>query len=146
MMTSDMSTPVTRGELREELAQLDNKFTQLDNKFTQLDNKFAQLDNKFAQLDNKFTQLDNKLEIWGGALVARIQSNEQRIDCVAQQIQSSEQRILAELARHAKAIQESVSTQITAVDEKYKDLPARVSRLESAGNGRRATGHRRKRR
>jgi flagellar biosynthesis/type III secretory pathway chaperone len=46
-------------------------------------------------------------------------------------IASSEQRLLAELARHTRAIQESMSTQISVVDEKYNDLPARVSQLEA---------------
>jgi len=37
----------------------------------------------------------------------------------------------AELARHAGAIYESMSTLISASDEKYADLPKRVSRLEA---------------
>jgi hypothetical protein len=31
----------------------------------------------------------------------------------------------------ARAIQESMSTQISALDDKYDDLPARVSHLEA---------------
>jgi hypothetical protein len=88
---ADMSTPVTRGELRDELEQLE------------------------ARLDRK---LDQKLETWGGALLARIASGEQRT--------------LSELARHVQAIQESLSTQVSAIDEKYEDLPRRVRRLEAA--------------
>jgi hypothetical protein len=42
-----------------------------------------------------------------------------------------EQRLLAELARHTNASQESMSKEISVVDEKYADLPGRVSRLES---------------
>jgi F0F1-type ATP synthase membrane subunit b/b' len=89
--STDMSTPVTRGELREELKQFKQELKQ---------------------------ELRQDLEIWGGALAARIDAGEQRM--------------LAELARHAKAIQEAMSTQISAIDEKYADLPARVSRLEAA--------------
>lgn len=40
-------------------------------------------------------------------------------------------RVRAFFARHTRAIQEAMSTQISAVDEKYADLPARVSRLEA---------------
>ena len=39
--------------------------------------------------------------------------------------------MLTELARHAKAIQEAMSAQISVIDEKYADLPARVSKLEA---------------
>jgi hypothetical protein len=46
-------------------------------------------------------------------------------------IASSEQRLLTELARHTRAIQESMSTQISVIDEKYNDLPARVRQLEA---------------
>ena len=48
-----------------------------------------------------------------------------------ERIECSEQRLLTELARHAKAIQEAVSVQIAAIDEKYADLPGRVNRLET---------------
>jgi hypothetical protein len=91
-----MSTPVTRGELRAEIERIE------------------------IRLDQMVTVMATKtdLEIWGGALLARIESGQQRM--------------LAELARHAKAIQEAMSTQISAIDEKYADLPARVSRLETA--------------
>jgi hypothetical protein len=90
-----MSTPVTRGDLRQELDQLEMR-----------------LEQKLAHLATKA-----ELELWGGALLARFEAGEQRL--------------LTELARHAKAIQEAMSTQISVIDEKYADLPARVSRLES---------------
>ena len=139
-----MSTPVTRGELRAEIAhlevRLEHKFEQmLEEKLEQkLDQKLDQkleeklekkLEEKLEQkLDQKLEQkldqkLDEKLEkrlahlatkadleIWGGALL---------------------ERLLTELARHTKAIQESMSIQISAVDDKYADLPARVSHLEA---------------
>lgn len=97
---SDMSTPVTRGELREELEQ------------------------RLAPLATKA-----ELEIWGGALLARIESSEQR---QIERIDRTEQRLHVELARHAKALHESMVTRISASDEKSKGLPERVSRLETA--------------
>ena len=104
MASTDMSTPVTRGELREELERLRQEFRQ-----------------EFA------TKRD--LEIWAGALQARIQSGEQRL---TERIDRTEQRLSAELARHAGAIQESMSALFAAHDEQYADLPGRVSRLEAA--------------
>ena len=124
---TDMSTPVTRGELKEEFAHFEQK------------------------LDAKFTQW---LETWGGAILARMESSEQRLieriesgeqrlieriervnldteQRLKQHIESSEQRLHAELARHTKAAGESMTAQIAVIDEKYADLPARVHQLES---------------
>jgi hypothetical protein len=89
MDSTDMSTPVTRRELQEAIA---------------------------TAIVPLATKTD--LEIWGGALLARIQE--------------SEQRLLAELARHTSAVCESMRAQIAASAEPYADLPERVSRLETA--------------
>ena len=75
--TDDMSTPVTRSELRDELQQLELK-----------------LEQKLAHLVTR-----TELEMWGGALLARIELGEQRM--------------FTELARHTRAIQESMSTHIS---------------------------------
>lgn len=107
-MTSatDMSTPVTRGELREELTKLRQEFQQA---VTQLATKV-------------------ELDLWGGALLARIQSDKREL---AERIELSEQRLITELARHAKAFQESTASMIAVIDDKYADLPSRVGRLEA---------------
>jgi hypothetical protein len=90
--STDMSTPVTRGELREEIEQLEIRLEE-------------KLEQKLAHMATKVD-----LEIWGGALL---------------------ERLMTELARHTRAIQEAMATQISVVDEKYADLPGRVSRLET---------------
>jgi exonuclease VII large subunit len=123
---TDMSTPVTRGELREEIAQLETRLetrldqklenleTRLDQKLERLDQKFERLDQKFERLDQKFEhleiRLETRLDLWGGALL---------------------ERLMTELARHTRASQEAMSTEISVIDEKYADLPARVTRLEA---------------
>src|SRR5512140_2481469 len=138
--STDMSAPVTRGELRAELAEFEIRF---DQKIAQLATKaeLAQLATKaesahlatqaeIAQLATKaeIAQLATKAEIaqfatkaeletWGRTLLARFDS--------------SEQRLLAELARHTRASAEDLSAQISIIDEKYADLPTRVDRLEA---------------
>jgi hypothetical protein len=105
---TDMSTPVTRGELRDELAQLEARIER-------------KVDDKLDGLERK---LNNNMGLWGEALAAQIRQ-------VAAQIAESEKRLLGELARHMQAGFESMTAQISAVDDKYKDLPARVARLEA---------------
>jgi len=128
MDSTDMSTPVTRGELLEALGQVKRELRQ-------------DIQEAIAPLATKV-----ELEMWGGALVARIQQGEQRIGNLErgqeqliglvqqtqQQIQLSEQRLLAELARHTSAIHEAMRTEIKASFEPLADLPGRVSRLEAA--------------
>lgn len=104
---ADMSSPVTRGELRDELAQFEHR----------IERKF---DDKLDRLERKF---DNNLGLWGGALAAQISE-------LAAQMRESEKRMLNELARHSQAGFESRTTRISAVDEKYNDLPARMALLE----------------
>jgi hypothetical protein len=97
--TTDMSTPVTRGELRSEIEGLERR----------LEHRLAvtktELDAKIATLVTK-DDLKVELETWGKIL-------------------------LSELARHANAIEESMRREISVIDDKYADLPGRVSRLES---------------
>jgi chaperonin cofactor prefoldin len=130
--SGDMSTPVTRGELREEIEHLEIRLDGIDRKLaTEMATKadLAQLEAKmatnFAQLEARLeakmatkadlaqvaTQMAYNLDLWGGALF---------------------ERLLTELARHTRASQEAMSTQISTFDNKYADLPARVSHLETA--------------
>jgi hypothetical protein len=128
--STDMSAPVTRGELREELEQfrqeLRHEFKQeLKQELVPLATKaelaplatkaeLAPLATK-AELAPLATKAD--LENWGGALRAHIDRTEQRLS--------------AELARHVGAIHEAMSAWFAASDEQYADLPGRVSRLEA---------------
>ncbi|TMQ06140.1 MAG: hypothetical protein E6J90_47190 [Deltaproteobacteria bacterium] len=147
---NDMSTPVTRGELREELqraiaplateAELASLATK--DEIAQLATKaeIAQLATK-AELAQAIAPLATKieLEVWGGALLARFESSERKltqlIERSEQRFQEGlagvEQRLSAELASHVKAVQESAATMIAGLDDKYKDLPGRVNRLET---------------
>ncbi len=123
---TDMSTPITRGELRDELAQLENR---IDHKLDHLERTF---DHKLDHLERKF---DHKLDMWGGALRAQIAESETRVVSelarhTRAQITESETRVVSELARQTQAVFESMSQLISMVDEKYNDLPGRMARLE----------------
>ena len=123
---TDMSTPVTRGELRAELAPLATK-AELRAAIAPLATKaeIAPLATK-AELRAAIAPLATKveLELWGGALLARLEG------ALRARLDAFEHRLLADLARHTNAAFESMSTQISVIDEKYNDLPPRVSRLE----------------
>lgn len=115
----DMAAPVTRGELREELARFEERVeAKLDQRFADFESKFdRKLDATMADFEAKFeAKFDRKLDRWGGALVDRMQRFEQTMQ--------------ADFARWAKAIHESLMQTVGVVDDKYKDLPGRVTKLE----------------
>jgi hypothetical protein len=87
-----------------------------------------------AELQAAIAPLATKaeLELWGGALVARMQQGEHRIDRLEQQFQQFEQRFHTELARHTSAILEAMRTEIKACVEPFADLPGRMARVEAA--------------
>jgi len=117
--STDMSIPVTRGEFLEAFAQLEVRLERLEQR---LEQKFEQ------KLDHLATKVRVELEIWGGALLARIEAGERR---QPEWAASLEQRLLTDLARHTKAACEMMAMQISAIDDKYAELPGRVSRLEA---------------
>jgi hypothetical protein len=104
-----MSTPVTRGEMREELGLLRQD----------IDQQLRAVQARIEQGEQRFEQ---RLEIWGGALLARIE----------QVAQVTERRLSEDLAHHARSIHEAMQAQFAALDDKYADLPERVRRLEGA--------------
>jgi hypothetical protein len=172
MDSTDMSTPVTRGELQDVLSQVKQEHQRDLREATaplatkaelhqEIQAAIAPLATK-AELQAAIAPLATKaeLEMWGGVLVARIQQGEQRIGNLErgqeqliglvqqtqQQIQQTEQRLLAELARHTSAIHEAMRTEIKASIEPLADLPGRVSRLEAAVFGPTPRGRRTRRR
>jgi hypothetical protein len=130
--STDMATPVTRGELRDELMQLRREFKQ---QLEPLATK-AELEPLATKAELKPLATKVELEFWGGALLARLESSERRL---LEHIDRGEQRLHAELARHANALHESMARMISTIDDKYADLPGRVNRLETTvfGSGQR---------
>jgi len=110
--------PVTRREFRGTLAAEIAKLATKEELREEIAKEIAKLATKeelreaVAKLATK-EELRESLELWAGALEARLQAH-----------------FGAELARHSAAIIEAVTSQIRALDDKYKDLPPRVSRLE----------------
>lgn len=74
-------------------------------------------------------ELTRALEIWGGALHSRIEEGERRLE---QRIDQRFEQMSIDLARHTNAILESFRIQISAIDDKYKDLPGRMKHVEDA--------------
>jgi len=110
----DMSASVTRGDFQEAIAPLATK-VELQEAVAPLATK-VELQEAVAPLATKV-----ELEIWGGALMARMDT---RLEGLRRDLQS-------DFARHASTIFESAQAMIRALDDKYADLPGRVTKLES---------------
>ena len=91
---------------------------------------------KKLELSNERT--DRNLGLWGGALRAEMHEFRAElraefasfVTAVERAISVSHATLSSELARHVSAILEASRREVTVVDEKYSDLPARVLRLE----------------
>ena len=134
MSDDAMTNPCTRRDLTEALADQPTKQdlqTALANHPTKQD------------LQRYATKLD--LETWGGALMARMDARfergfaemrqilDERLDRrfaeMRQILAESQRTMIAELARHSVANAEDLRTRVRAVDDQYRDLPPRVTKL-----------------
>jgi hypothetical protein len=164
--TMDMSAPVTRGELREELdrafevrlapfatkvelAQLATK-AELESLVTKeyleerleplvtkeyLEERLEPLVTKEyleEHLEERLEPLATKkdLETWGGALLEELKKR------IAEGLKGGlteiKEALSTELGKHVKSMEETFAKQVSAFDDKYKELPWRVNRLEGA--------------
>jgi septation ring formation regulator EzrA len=121
----DMATPVTRGELRAEIR------TAVEQRETKLEDKFEKFEDKFEKFEDKFEKLEARLEDKFEKLEAKLEKRFAQLATKAE-LEIWGRGMLEELARHTRAIQESMSGQISVIDDKYKDLPGRVNHLEAA--------------
>jgi hypothetical protein len=114
----DMDAPVTRRELREELAKYPTR-----------------------------TELHEALATWAGALEERIvtritahttaeitkhiAASEERMTArIGTEIAASEERMTAEIARHVTASEERIRADMHACFEPHDDVPERVTKVE----------------
>ncbi len=86
-------------------------------------------------------ELHKALDIWGGALRADITRDV--VTQVKALLKILEDRLMTELRSQTRGSADEVDTKLAAIDDNYKDLPRRVTRLEkmvfgpSAPKGRR---------
>lgn len=124
----EMSTPVTRGELRQELAELEQKFEQrLARMATKEDLAGLATKAEIAELATKaeLAELAARLDQFQDETRAAFARTPTKVD-----LENWGLALLNEIGRHTRAIQESMAAQISVIDEKYNDLPRRVGRLE----------------
>jgi hypothetical protein len=71
-------------------------------------------------------ELHRALEVWGGALEARLEAK------IKANGDENRHQLSVELAQHTNRILEETQKMLGAYDEKYRDLPDRVDVLEKA--------------
>jgi ribosomal protein S17E len=118
-LRNELASYATKEDLRNELASYATK-EDLRNELERFATK-EDLRNELASYATKedLAKLDAKVETYFGALLDRLIA-----------LESYVRTLPAEFARQARGIAEEVRGWVNAVDDKYADLPARVSRLE----------------
>ncbi len=135
---SDMSTPVTRNELHLELKELDRRVDQ------KLETWAGAVNARIDSIAKRSAQLVGSFEQRIGQLIAElVASSEQR---TAERIASQGRELHDDLARHSRAMEESVRRLFSVLDDKYSDLPGRVTALERNGSAPPASPRKRRRR
>lgn len=88
-------------------------------------------------------ELHEALEIWGEVLADRIEARidarleahraetRAELQAIRTDLRDMEGRLHDELARHSSANRDELTGRVNVVDEQYRDLPARVTRLEA---------------
>lgn len=117
--SNDDMQPVTRKELREELAATEAKF---DAKLSMLAGALLDAIKQSAQ------QMMRAFSEHREQQARELAATEQR---VMGALGATEGRLMIELGRHTQASTEDLTARVAVIDEKYQDLPARVARLES---------------
>jgi hypothetical protein len=141
-LTSEMAKPVTRGELKKELARLATKKDVSELRLaTKKDVAELRLATKKdlaeLRLDLGELRLETKKDLSELRLEMKQDLDEAKMElhgAIAMVLKHMDARFTQqsmELARHVNAILEEMRTMVKAVDEKYADLPERVSRLEA---------------
>ena len=111
----DMTKPITRGEFKQELAAFEQRIdTKLD---LLLGAIMARFDDVYARFDDVYARFDN--------VNARFDNVNVRFDTIREEL-------AMDIARHTSASAEHLRADVGVVDEKYKDLPPRVTKLEVA--------------
>ena len=153
--TMDMSAPVTRGELREEL---DRAFEERLAPFaTKADlEPFATkadleplVTKDYLEERLKNTASKEDLNTWGGALFEKLKDGIAALgkelrnglkedfkgmkdELKAELKEELTAALSAEFAQHVRSMEDTFRKQVSTFDDKYKDLPGRVHRLEGA--------------
>ena len=134
----DDMQPVTRKELREELAVMRSEVREdlaaLEVKFDgKLSMLVGALLDAIKQSGERLTrELGERLTRELGAseqrMMLELGASEQRMKL---ELGATERRLMRELGRHTRSSTEELTARIAVIDDKYKDLPARVTRLEA---------------
>jgi hypothetical protein len=117
----DMDAPVTRRELYEALEIWAGAIVD------RLEQRFATKDDlqRFATKDD-LQRFATKDDLQRFATKDDLQRFATKDDLAA-----TEARLSAELRQHTRSSETELATRLVAVDEQYKDLPVRVTRLEA---------------
>jgi hypothetical protein len=126
----DMDAPVTRRELYEALEIWAGAIVdRLEQRFATKDDlqRFATKDDlqRFATKDD-LQRFATKDDLQRFATKDDLQRFATKDDLAA-----TEARLSAELRQHTRSSETELATRLVAVDEQYKDLPVRVTRLEA---------------
>lgn len=73
-------------------------------------------------------EMHDALDRWATVIIEMVVASERRLTAA---MRSMEDRLVVELGRATRASEEELTSRLAVVDEQYKDLPTRVTKLEA---------------
>jgi chromosome segregation ATPase len=150
-----MNRPVTRTELQEELARFPTR-AELAGEVGPMKSDIAVLKTDVSVLKTDVSVLKTDVSVLKtdvsvlktdvsdlksdnvafhklfAVIIERMEDLGREMKAVRGEMKAMERRLMAELARLTRVGQEWLADQVRVVDDKYKELPPRVTRLEAA--------------
>jgi len=84
----------------------------------------------FEESKRRFEESDRRFDAMMTFMLARFEQMDRRFDEMAQQATQRHAELLAELGQHTRAAAEANRADLRVVDDQYRDLPPRVTKLE----------------
>ncbi len=110
---SPNSRPVTMGAFKRTTSRIDKRFAAIDKRFDAVDRRFEAVDRRFDEVDRRSADMEKRLM----AHIAH--ASEHTLNVMRQEYRQ-------EMARQTEALFERFSDLIRALDDKYRDLPAKL--------------------
>jgi len=118
----DDNEPATRGDLRALEGCVNERFEKVDERFDKIDERLDKMDGRLDKMDGRLDKMDGRLD----KMDARFDKMDGKFDALSTMIIELRTELLADNARHAKAITEDFRGQLRIQGEDIARVEAKL--------------------
>lgn len=120
-------------DTRECFDQVNQRLNRIDQRLGEADKRFNEIGQRLNRIDQRFEAIDRRMDRFD----QRMDQFDRRMDRIEVRIETEARETRREFTAGLNLVLERIGDMIGAIDDKYKDLPRRVARLEDHVFGRR---------